>query len=80
MVNWFGYDTRGNQSKTLMFVTVSWFVVVVKFVIAGVKIGSLGVMPMMNVGEFGAAVALILAIWLGREYTEKTTSGKDGVK
>jgi hypothetical protein len=71
MSKWFNFDARGNQSKTLMFVTISWLVVVVKFTLAGVNLGAFGVMPMMGAGEFGAAVALILAIWLGREWTEK---------
>lgn len=72
MNKWFNFDARGNQSKTLMFVTVSWLVVVVKFTVAGINLGPLGVMPAMSAGEFGAAVALILAIWLGREWREKT--------
>jgi hypothetical protein len=69
---WFNFDARGNQSKTLMFVSVSWLVVVIKFVIAGVNLGQFGIMPPMSAGEFGTAIALILAIWLGREWQEKT--------
>lgn len=64
-------DGRGKQSTTLFFVAVSWAAVTVKFFAAGAKLGALGVMPVMGAGEYGAAVALILAIWLGRELTEK---------
>ncbi len=64
-------DARGQQSRTLFFVAVSWFAVLVKFVVAGVSMGPLGVMPAMTASEFGGAVLMILAIWLGREWTEK---------
>lgn len=72
MSKWFNFDARGNQSKTLMFVAVSWLVVVVKFALAGLNLGPFGIIPAMGASEFGAAVALILAIWLGREWTEKS--------
>ena len=64
-------DSRGKQSVTLFFVTVSWAAVTVKFFVGGALLVPLGVMPTMTAGEYGAAVALILAIWLGREWTEK---------
>ncbi len=70
-MKWLTMDARGKQSRTLFFVAVSWVVVLVKFAVAGVSLGSLGVMPAMTATEFGAAVAAILAIWLGREWTEK---------
>jgi len=65
-------SVRGKQSTTLLFVSVSWAVVLVKFLVAGVNLGPLGIMPPMGAGEFGSAVALILAIWLGREWQEKS--------
>ncbi len=61
-------DSRGNKSTTLSFVAASWFAVTTKFA-AG--IAGYGPEPYMSAGEYGAAVALILGIWLGREYTEK---------
>lgn len=71
-------DSRGRQSITLTFVAVSWAAVVIKFIVAGATLGPLGTMPMMGAGEFGAATAAILAIWLGREWTEKrNTPGSD---
>lgn len=65
-------SVRGKQSTTLLFVTLSWSAVFAKFVVAGVDLGPLGIMPPMGAGEFGSAVALILAIWLGREWQEKS--------
>lgn len=67
-------DTRGQQSRTLTFVTVSWFVVVAKYLSAGVNLGALGIQPPMTALEFGGAVGMILGIWLGREYTEKVSA------
>lgn len=64
-------DGRGCQSKTLTFVAVSWFALLVKFVIAGMTLGPLGTMPTMSAIDFGSAVTAVLAIWLGREWTEK---------
>lgn len=63
-------DSRGDKSKTLTFVSVSWAILTAKFAAAGLKT-PLGIVPDMSAGEFGAAVALILGIWLGREWQEK---------
>lgn len=67
-------DSRGAKSSTLAFVSVSWGAVTAKFLSASVTLPYVGVMPPMTAGEFGAAVALILGIWLGREYTEKVSA------
>ncbi len=72
MSNWLTMDTRGKQSRTLFFVTVSWLAVLVKFLLAGVNLGRFGVMPNMTALEFGGAVLAILGAWLGREWTEKS--------
>lgn len=56
----------------MFFVTVSWSLVAVKFLVAGVDLGLFGLMPPMTALEFGGAVAFILAIWLGREWQEKS--------
>lgn len=65
-------SVRGKESTTLFFVTVSWSLVAVKFLVAGVDLGLFGLMPPMTALEFGGAVAFILAIWLGREWQEKS--------
>ncbi|MBL4797627.1 MAG: hypothetical protein JKY50_09445 [Oleispira sp.] len=70
-------DSRGKESITLGLVFISWAVVVIKFAIAGITIGPLGTMPIIGAGEFGMAVAAILAIWLGREWTEKKNQNKE---
>lgn len=68
-------DSRGKESTTLFFVAVSWAVVVFKFAIAGLEYNGVSA-PSMDVQDFGIAVAAILAIWLGREWTEKK-NGQD---
>lgn len=67
-------DSRGQQSRTLVFVTVSWAVLVVKFALAGLVIPVLGSVPAMTAAEFGSAMAMILAIWLGREWQARRQS------
>lgn len=64
-------DSRGRESTTLTLVLISWVVTVFKFAFAGLTIYQL-TFPPMSASEFGMATAGILAIWLGREWTEKT--------
>lgn len=67
-------DTRGRESITLGFVAASWLALWLKFILAGATLPLVGTVPAMSASEFGAAVALVLAIWLGREWTEKSKS------
>lgn len=69
-------DSRGNRSITLTFVTISLAVVLIKFALAGLKLGSLGMVPAMSGTEFAAAAGAVLAIWWGREKTEKEKSNQ----
>ncbi len=62
--------SRGRESTTLMFVTASWGAVLFKYLVADLAILSVE-FPSMSTGEFGTAVALILSIWLGREWIDK---------
>lgn len=64
-------DARGNRSKTLPFVVIAFAAVTIKFLAGGLTLWSFGQVPDMGGGAYGAAVALILGIWLGREATEK---------
>lgn len=64
-------DSRGKESITLTFVALSWSALLGKFLVAGMSLGPLGVMPLMSAPEFGGSVTAILLIWLGREWTEK---------
>ena len=70
MLDFFHVDTRGKQSRTLAFVSVSWFALTVKFIAAGITVGNISTAP-MTATEYGLAVAAVLAIWLGREVTDK---------
>ena len=65
-------DTRGRESTTLFFCSLSWLAILIKFIFASTK--AFGIeWPAVTLTEFGGATALILAIWLGREWTEKKT-------
>jgi len=73
-------DTRGKESTTLFFVRVTWAVMVCKFLVAGVVIPDLATFPEINIQDFGIAVAGVLMIWLGREYTEKVKRAPSNVE
>jgi hypothetical protein len=64
-------DSRGKESITLLFVSLSWLAVWVKFILAGATLPVFGTVPPMTATEFGMSAAAILAIWLGREWAEK---------
>ena len=69
-------DSRGRESTTLGFVVVAFWLVTLKYAFSGIAYadGKLSVsLSFAGAGEYGAAVALILAIWLGREWQEKRT-------
>lgn len=70
---WNHLDSRNQESTTLAFVRFSWLVVTIKYLIGGLALGALGIMPAIGTGEFGGAVTAILMIWLGREWTEKVS-------
>jgi hypothetical protein len=55
------------ESTTLKLVIPCWLAVLFKFIAAGYDFG-FGVTPSMGAVEFSAAVAAILAVWLGREW------------
>jgi hypothetical protein len=62
-------DSRDRESSTLMFVGVSWTLVTLRF-----AFGGFFNMPATSVTEYAGGVAMILAIWLGREWTEKSNA------
>jgi len=64
-------DSRNKESTTLLFVAVAFVVVIIKFVLAGLSLGVLGVVPAMSGGEFAMAVGAVLGVWLTREWKEK---------
>ena len=73
-------DAGGRESRTLAFVGISWLALLVRFVAGGLSVAwgpvRFEVAPTMMV-DFGAAVAAVLAIWLGREWIRvKDGAGK----
>lgn len=64
-------DSRGRESHTLLFVAMAALVLIGKFALAGLTAFGLGPVPDMSAGEFGASFGLVMAVWLGREWTEK---------
>ena len=61
-------DSHGDKSITLFFVSISWVVVVFKFLFAGLTLPGLGTFPLMSGGDFAMAITAVLGIWLGREW------------
>jgi len=60
-------DSRGRESTTLLFVAASWFAATSMFMWKG---------GAADLASYGLAVGAILGIWLGREWTEKTSVPK----
>ena len=58
-------DSRGRESTTLLFVAASWFAVTSMFMWKGTS---------ADLASYGMAVAAIMAIWLGREWTDKVSA------
>ena len=67
-------DSRGRESHTLLFVGFAAVILNVRFALAGFKIFDIGIMPGMTAIEFGTAFGLVMAVWLGREWTDKVKS------
>lgn len=71
-------DAAGRESRTLAFVGISWLALLVRFSCGGLRVSwgpfsfEVASTPMV---DFGAAVAAVLAIWLGREWI-RSTKGK----
>lgn len=64
-------DARGNPSITLTLILLTWLVITVKFLFAGLGLPMVGEFPPMTASEYGIAISPLLAGWLGREWTEK---------
>jgi hypothetical protein len=67
-------DAKGRESRTLAFVGMTWLLMTVRFALGGLG-ASLGVFR-FEIGstamiDYGAAVAAILMVWLGREWVNK---------
>lgn len=64
-------DSRGKPSLTFTLIVPPYCLVLAKFAIGGLTLGSLGTFPVMSGGELAAALGAIFALWWGREKTEK---------
>lgn len=67
-------DARGRESRTLFFVSAAFAFLSIRFALGGLQ-ASLGDFrfdvvstPML---DYGAAVAAVLSVWLGREWINK---------
>ena len=63
-------DTNGKQSKTLLFVTAGFIVVMVKYIFSGLTLPWLGEVPIMSTSEFAIGFAAVMAVWQGREWRQ----------
>lgn len=68
-------DSRGRESTTLAFVSATWLAIWIKYLFAGATLPLFGSVPPMSATEFSLATAGVLAIWLGREWTDKKING-----
>ena len=70
-------SVRGRESKTYKFVFIAYWVVTIKFALAGLSHtdGQWSfVFSFTGATEYGMAIGAILLIWLGREWTEKVSA------
>lgn len=59
-------DSRGKKSWTVLFVFITWMLINIKFMLAGLNL-SWGTVPAMGITEYSTAFMMIMGIWLGRE-------------
>ena len=64
-------DSTQRESHTLLFVALAVLPLILKFAAAGLNLPLVGAMPAMAPSEFAAAFAMVMAVWLGREWIKK---------
>ncbi len=73
-------DAKGRESRTLFFVSAAFTFMSVRFALGGLgaSLGyfkfEIGPTPML---DYGAAVAAVLAVWLGREFVQNQPGGSN---
>jgi len=67
---------KDKKSTTLVLILLPFFAVLFKFIIAGLTLPGIGHAPEMGAGEFGAAIMLILAPYIAREHSVRSTNAK----
>ena len=67
-------DSKGRESRTLWFVTVTWLMMTARFIAGGIEfaVGPLhwSIAPSL-VLDYGGAVAAVIAVWVGREWVAR---------
>ena len=72
-------DSAGRESRTLAIVGLSWLLMSMRFALGGLEASlgdfrfEIGVTPMV---DYGAAVAAVLAVWVGREWVRNERHAK----
>ena len=67
-------DARGRESRTLALVGLTWLLMTLRFALGGMSFSVAGLtlqIAQTAMIDYGAAVAAVLAIWLGREWINK---------
>lgn len=66
-------DSSLRESKTLLFVTIAFLAITIKFMLAGVDLSvyGFGKPSDISLGEYASSFAMVLAVWLGREWVKR---------
>lgn len=68
-------DSKGKESTTLTIVVGCLVPLVTKFMIGGMALPIVGVMPVIGAAEFGLAATGLIGVWLNREWKEAKHAG-----
>lgn len=63
-------NSRGRESRTLGFVTILFFTILIAFILSRFGIGD------MSVLEFAGAESAVLGLWIGNEWVDKSAGAK----
>jgi hypothetical protein len=67
-------DSKGRESRTLFFVGLTWFLMAGRFLLGGLEVSYYFVkfsVQSTSLTDFGVAVAALLAVWVGREWSNR---------
>ena len=73
-------DSKGRESRTLTFVSIAFFLLSIRFFFSGMQL-DFGwwhwEFSTAGLVDYGAAIAAVLSIWLGREWIQERASRKE---
>lgn len=75
-------DARGRESRTLSFVIVAFSLMTLRFVLGGLDFdfGAFHyAVASTHMVDYGAAVAAVIAVWVGREWVDAKREGQSDV-